>query len=377
LLALGLAALLTVAAHSSLAVVLLIVSLASNEAVSPPLALVLVLGANLGGALVPVMANWAGPAEARRAPVGNVLFKLIGAAVVLPLVGTIEPWIAMVDDRLSSVVINFHTAFNVAVALVFLPLTGLAGRVIERLVPTRAEPEDPGAPRHLDKGAVGVPGVALANASRETLHLAEHVKAMVRDAAEALQTDDPARIETLRERDDAVDRLVEAIKLYLVRVNREELDEEDGRRSAEILTFTVNLEHIGDLVATSLMDLAAKRQQQQIDFSEEGLEEIGALHERLMEELELAINLLVSRDLGVARRLVSGRAEFRSLEQQAVDSHMARLHAGNPTSVASSALHFDVLRDLKQIDGHIADVAKSILEEAGELRETRLRKAAR
>lgn len=377
LLALGLAALLTVAAHSSLAVVLLIVSLASNDAVSPPLALVLVLGANVGGALVPVIANWSGPAEARRAPLGNVLFKLIGAAVVLPLAGTIEPWIAAIDGRLSSVVINFHTAFNIAVALVFLPLTGVAGRLIERLVPTAAEPDDPGAPRHLDDSVAGVPGVALAKASRETLRLAELVQSMVGDALAAFRTDDPARIDALRHRDDAVDRLVEAIKLYLVRISREELDEEDGRRAAEILTFAVNLEHIGDLVASSLMDLAAKRQEKQIDFSEQGLDEIAALHGRLMEHLELAVNLLVSRDLDVARRLVSGRADFRTAEQEAVDSHMARLNAGNPASIASSAVHFDVLRDLKQIDGHIADVAKSILEEAGELRETRLRKKRR
>ena len=172
--------------------------------------------------------------------------------------------------------------------------------------------------------------------------------------------------------DNTVDRLFEAIKLYLVKASKAEMTDEESRRYVEILTFTTNLEHVGDIVDKNLMELAAKKIRNNYTFSDEGIAEIRAFHVRIMDSLQLAFNVFASRDLALARRLFSEKSAMRAAEGKAADSHFARLRAGRAESIETSSIHLDVIRDLKRIHGHITSVAYPILEAAGELTETRL-----
>jgi phosphate:Na+ symporter len=112
------AALLTWACHSSIAVVLLIVSLATTGVVDAPGALALVLGANLGGTL-PALFDASTPV-ARRLPLGNLLVRGFGCLVCLPLLHPIAHWLAPLGASPARIVVNFHTAFNLALALLFI-----------------------------------------------------------------------------------------------------------------------------------------------------------------------------------------------------------------------------------------------------------------
>jgi phosphate:Na+ symporter len=199
---------------------------------------------------------------------------------------------------------------------------------------------------------------------------------MLRQTIDVLERNDPKAVKAIEAADNAVDQLYEAIKLYLVQISRNELGEEDGRRYVEILTFTTNLEHIGDIIDKNLMELAGKKIRNRYAFSAEGMAELRAFHARVLENLRLALNVFTTRDITLARRLVGEKASLREAESRAADSHFARLREGRTESIETSSIHMDVIRDLKRINGHLASVAYPILEAAGELADTRLRTAA-
>ena len=374
LLCLLIAAALTWLAHSSVTVVLLVMSLAYSQFITPVAALALVLGANLGSAINPLVeGSQSDNPASRRLPLGNLLNRLVGCVVVLPFVHPIATALERVEPNPSRMAADFHTAFNVALALVFiLPLNGLAA-LLTRLLPDRAKPNDPSTPLYLDETALATPPVALACAARETLHIGDIVATMLRQTRTALLTDDRKLTSEICRMDDAVDRLDEAVKLYVTKLTRESLPEQDGRRAMEIISFSINLEHVGDIIDKNLMEIAAKKIKRQIVFSKEGAAELESFHRQVCDNLNLAFSVFMSGDVQLARQLVIEKANLRATEFAAAESHFARLREGRSESIESSSLHLDILRDLKRIHSHICSVAYPVLERAGELQPSRLK----
>ena len=366
-------AVLTVLSTSSLAIVLLVVSFMNAQMVPLELGLALVLGANLGSAVMPIMATMTEPPDARRVPLGNLIFRLVGVAAFLPALPVLMPYVAMLQPELSRQTLNFHVGFNLALAVVFIGLVGPVARLTSRLLPEQPQADDPAKPRYLNANAAESPAVALANASREALRMGDAVGQMLRQSLQAFRSDDRRLIKQVSDLDTQVDRLNDAIKLYLTRVSREIMDPADQRRIIDLITFTTNLEHIGDIVDKSLMDLAAKKVKHNLKFSIEGSQELDLIHYRLNQNLELAMNVFMSSDLKLARQLFAEKLVFRELEKTAAESHLDRLRSGRIESIQTSSLHLDLLRDLKRINSHLALVAQPILEAAGELTPSRLK----
>jgi phosphate:Na+ symporter len=368
------AAVLTWVAHSSVTVVLLIMSLAYSGFITPVAALALTLGANLGSAVNPVIegSSSSNPAS-RRLPLGNLLNRLVGCALVLPFLHPIADALSRLEPNASRMTADFHTAFNLMLAIIFiLPLSWLA-LLLTRFLPERAKPNNPATPLYLDEAALGTPSVALACAEREVLHLGDIVETMLRQAMTALMTDDRRLVAEVSRMDNAVDKLDEAVKLYVTRLTRESLDERDGHRAMEIIAFSINLEHIGDIIDKNLMELAQKKIKRKLAFSKQGAAELEAFHQEVMSNLKLAFSVFMSSDERIARQLIAEKATLRTAELAAAESHLERLRERRPESIESSSLHLDVLRDLKRIHSHICSVAYPVLERAGALQPSRLR----
>jgi len=360
------AALLTWLAHSSLAIVLLIMSLATSGAISMHLAFVLVIGANIGGTLPPIMAMAAEGPEARRVTIGNALFKVCGAIVLLPLLDPMIALIGQLETDSTRQVVNFHTIFNIAVAIGFIFLTDTMSNLMKRLLPPVSVSDSPGTPRHLDRNTADVPTLALASAARETLRMGDIVETMLRESLIVIANNDTARANTVCDMDDAVDQLHEAIKLYIADVTRQEMDKHESLRASEIMAFATNLEHIGD-IAENLMELAKKKDQKNLQFSEVGLKDLTELHSRVTDNLKLALGIFMSGDVGLARKLLAEKRVIIGLERAASERHLSRLRDGRRESIETSAVHMDILRDLKRIHSHVVAVAYPVLERAGEV----------
>ncbi|UCE30223.1 MAG: Na/Pi cotransporter family protein, partial [Burkholderiales bacterium] len=371
------AALITWGAHSSVAAVLLIGSLAGAGVLGIEAALPMVLGANAGAGLISmVLAFGRGRAE-QRIPLGNLLFRAGGAVAALAAMPWLLPYADWLGTGVMRQVVLFHLVFNVALACVFLPLVGPAARLTERWL---AERPDPAAlsnpldnPTLLDEGALETPRVALTCATREVLRMADWVQAMLRRCLDALQTRDKTMIASVARLDNEVDAMYGAIKHYLIRVSRNSLSAEEGERCMEITAFTVKLEHIGDIVEKNLLQLARKRLETDRRFSSEGWAELTDLHARVLVNFQLALNMFVSGDVETARQLVREKEKFREFEQRSSQRHLQRLREGTVESIESSPLHLDVIRDLAQINSLLASTAYPLLEESGHLLSSRLR----
>lgn len=376
LLAVLLTAVLTWMAHSSVAVVLFVMSLAALQVLNMQLAMAMVLGANLGGAFIPVIATLAEHPAGRRVAIGNLIMRGGGVLVCVAVLPWLQPYLAMLDDHPARMIANFHTAFNIVLALAFLPFVSLVHRLTERLITAPAGEDEPGQPRYLDPTSLDTPSVALTCASREALAMGDTVRVMLSRSLDVFEKNDTEMVRDIEQMDDIVDGLHEAIKLYVTRLSKEELDKTESERNVEVLSFTTNLEHIGDIIDKNLMDLAAKKIKKRASFSAQGLEELQIFHARILENFDLAMNVFMSGDVDMARTLIRQKVGVRDLERNFAETHYARIGEGRADSIETSALHLDVLRDLKRINGHLTSVAYPILDRAGELTQSRLKDEA-
>ncbi len=309
ILAVMLSALLTWFVHSSLGMVLLFVSFVSAGTIPVPLGLYLVLGANIGGALAPVVMTLRDIPAGRRVPLGTLFIRAIGVLVVMPFMNTlILPLIGLIHPDPARMLVNFHTLFNIALAVVFLPFTGPLTRLSETVLPDKPREEDESLPRYLDPTAFATPPAALACVSRETMRISDIVQKMMRLTLEAFRTNNPRLVQEIREKETATDSLYEAIKTYLARLPVQSLDENENRRYMQILTFSTNLEHIGDIIDHNLMEMALKKIRNQDNFSRQGFAEIADLHSRVMENMRLAQNVFMTGDVKMARKLFEEKA---------------------------------------------------------------------
>ncbi|MEG1970700.1 MAG: Na/Pi cotransporter family protein [Burkholderiaceae bacterium] len=367
-----LGALLALVCYSSLAVVLLTATLAASSVVTLPVALAVVLGANLGSGLLAVVTTLKADTLTRRAPTGNLMFKLAGVALAVLAFPLILRGVDLVELTPQAAVVSFHLAFNLALAALFLPFTDWLARRVEQWLPAPVAAESASTPRYLDPTALVTPAVAIGAAAREAIRVADIVHDMLAGLMVVLKENDRALAERLGARDDEIDRLYTAIKLYLAQVSREALDTRESQRWTDIVQFTINMEHAGDIIDRMLVDVAQKKIDRNLSFSEAGMVEIENLHARLMTNLQLAMTVFLHGDLKTAQKLMAEKVDFRELEMRYAANHLTRLSDNTPASIETSSLHLDLLSDFKRVNSLLCSVAYPILETAGVLSRTRL-----
>jgi phosphate:Na+ symporter len=366
-------ALLAVASYSSLALVLLTATLAASSVVPLDVALGLVLGANLGSGLLGVITTLRSAVEVRQVPLGNFVFKLLGVAITAPLVGL---WLRHARPYLgepATVVVLFHLTFNLLMGLGFIGWTQVIARWVEKLLPKPDKTTSGGRPHHLDPSALSTPSLAISCAAREALYQADVVETMLRGVLEVIKKDDLKLAEELRKMDDVVDELYSSIKYYLTKISREALGEAESRRWTDIISFTINMEQIGDIIERVLIDIEDKKIKPGRHFSEAGMAEIAELHARLIDNLRLGMSVFLNGTVRDAQKLLEEKARFRDLERAYATTHLGRLSDKTMQSIETSSLHIDLISDLKRINSHICSIAYPILDSAGALAPNRLR----
>jgi len=355
-------ALFAIVSYSSLAAVLLTATLTASGVISLKVALCLVIGANLGSGLLAVITTSGQNAAGRRVALGSLLFKLLGCVLVLPFVVYLADMMSRVPGSNKELVIYFHVFYNLIRCLVLIPLTGPMAKLCDMLIADVAADDPRLRPRHLDASALDTPTLALANAARETLRMGdvvEHMMILQREVLHGKRGQD----KEVRRLDDDVDVLYTAIKLYLAQIQKEDLGEEDSRRWAEIIEMALNLEQAGDIIERMAGDVAAKSYAVRRAFSTEGLAELDALHERLIDNLRLSLSVFLSGDIASAKRLRRSKHRFRILDRRYAHAHVDRLHQQNVQSIETSSLHLGLLGDMKRLNSLFCAVAYNVLDQ--------------
>jgi phosphate:Na+ symporter len=354
----------TAVIQSSAATIGIALSLAQGGGMELPAAIALILGANVGTCATAALATFGSNVEGRRVAMAHVLIKVIGVLLFIPLIQPFADLVARISgEDMSRQVANAHTLFNISIALVFLPMPNLIAKLVIRLVPER-EPTGGFHPLHLDVHSLETPALAMGNAEREVLRMAELVESLLERSIQPFRTGDINLVQELTDADQNVDLLNKAVKLYLARIRRQNLTDAQVRREVELLEFSADLEVIGDVLTKNVMYLAQKKIQKGYTFSPVGREEIELLYQRTLKHFALALAVFTQRDPELAAQCVSEKRDLRNLTIEMRRAHLTRLHDAVPESIETTSLHMDLLDAFSRINSVITRMAYRLLERA-------------
>lgn len=357
--------------HSSVAAVLTYVTFLTEGLIGLPVAAALILGANLGGAVIALTLTRLAGAEARRIVFGNFILRGGGALIALAALVLWAPDLTVLGNSPQGQAINLHILFNLAVPLLSLPLIKPLTLALASALPSGSGASN--APQTaLDPAARGDPDRALANAAREILRMGELVHEMLSPSMALFEEWDEAIAARIDKQEDQVDRMHFETKLYIARVQEGRLTTEQSRRAMDIVTIANNLEDAGDKISSTLLDLARRMRTEGLAFSKKGQSDLTDFHDRVLSNTQLALNVLMTSDPEAARQLVEEKDRARLAEQTLQVRHLARLRKGNSASIETSNMHQEAVRALKQINSALSFVAYPIVEQAGDLLSTRL-----
>ncbi|MCP1442432.1 phosphate:Na+ symporter [Pseudomonas sp. GGS8] len=354
-------ALFAMISYSSLAAVLLTATLAGASVISLPVAIGLVIGANIGSGILAFLSTSMQNAAGRQVALGSLLYKLIGLLLIIPVLDPLVHWIDSFNFSAQEMVIGFHLIYNTTRCLILLPSVGLMARLCAWLLPERPDINGTAKPRHLDPTALVTPSLALANAARETLRIGDLVDSMLEAMLAVLRGKQTAVTQEIRRLTDDVEALYSAIKLYLAQMPREDLSEQDSQRWAETIELAINLKLASDVIERMLRKVQQQKTSQRRSFSEVGLEELAGLHSQLIANLRLGLSVFLSSDPESARQLLREKRRFRAQERRLAHAHVSRLHRKIVQSIETSSLHLELIADMRRLNSLFCSSAYAVL----------------
>lgn len=369
-------ALITFAFHSSVAAILLFAVFSAQGILPLSAGLPLVLGANVGGSLVAFSLTRNMHIRARRITIANLVFRSAGALIVLAVLAWSLLPFEYLGTNSARQLVNFHLLFNIVLVIACLPFVVPLANLVKRFVQeTELAAADAIKPKSaLDYAVLDSAGLALASATRELLRMSEQVEAMFAPLMDIFDTPAPDQIRHIREMDEAINTSQTEIKLYLAKLIQQELTPEQSQRTMELTNLAISLERVGDIICKDLLRLTEVKHREGLQFSEKGRKELLKLHARVMDNIQLALNVLISEDLESARQLVDEKEKMRRLEQRSYDRHMKRLGEGNALSIATSDIHLEVIQGIKEINSRFISFAYPVLARYGVLMSSRVSK---
>ncbi|MGC6496573.1 MAG: Na/Pi cotransporter family protein [Candidatus Puniceispirillaceae bacterium] len=371
-------AVLTFIMHSSVAAVLMFVTMVAIGALPLMVGVSLMLGANLGSSLLPLWMTRAMPPAARQVPVMNAILRG-AAAVIMVVVVNRSPLIALLPDvGAGQTVILGHVLFN-ALLLLAVPFSGLLATITARVMPADVAGRDDMPVHHrsvLDMGALDDPKLAMAGIKRELQRMLLILEEMMLPVMGLLEDFDKDRMRRIIEKDMIINDALDGMRRYVADLSGAK-DSKNGKAHnrkelRNLLEFAIAIEAAGDVVSKTLSQLVANRDRDGIRFSEEGLAELRGMHDRVIANIALAGNVLVSGDVGIARRLIEEKGEFTHRQRKSRKSHLKRLAKGRVESLESSDLHLETGLAFKECNSHVASIAYPILAREGQLLDSRL-----
>ena len=367
-----LALVLTYLSYSSLAIVLLSVSFLATGVIGINESLYLVLGANLGSGMLPLISSWKSSELEKNPIIANLLVRSLSIILFYPFVSVFSNFsLAYISFELVPAI--YHLTLNLFVAIIGIIFSKQFLTLSLSLFSENKNEDQLNKHNILEADDFSMPAVSLANAKREALRMAEVSQNMVVSSLAVFKDDNEALRDEIIKKEDTVDEFYDGIKLYIARILQEELSPLESQQALNILNFTTNMEHIGDIVNNSLMELSGRKIAKHIHFSKEGFGEIISIHEEVCANYDLAINTFVSNDCELARVLYEKKQELHKLEKRSVSKHLQRIGKGVADSLETSSMHIDVVRDYKRVNSLLSSIAYPILFASGEMLETRLK----
>ncbi len=364
--------------HSSVAAVLLLAAFCAQNVIPLEAGLSLVLGANAGGSAVALWLTRLAPREARRLALANVLLRTVFALIVLLALALAMSNIPSLlpGSTAENKLINFHLLFNIALLVPGIILLRPVLKITNMLlrVETPVNGSVSGSQSALDRNALDNPDRALPSVTREVLRMSQMAESMISEIPGLLERHKPVVMQQIRSTEKQINQAHTDIKLFIAELNSGKLSVDQAGRGIELTCMAINIERVGDIIAKDLLERIEEQHEKRREFSNAGFGEISGLHKRVMTNIQLSLNVLLSEDLDSAKQLVIEKTQIGKLERQTRAQHLHRLMKGTPESIATSDMHLEVVRALKEINSLYLAVAYPILSKSGALLDTRIAK---
>jgi len=359
--------------HSSVAAVLLFVTLAGQEILPVPAAAAMILGANLGGAFIAFVLTYTAPVASRRMVMANLVLRGGGAILTTFLVTAMPEILSYLGATPVRQSINLHLAFNLILAILALPLAGPVTSVLAALMAEApAGDTSMDAISALDPAQLDKPQRGLDCAARELLGMGQRIERMLLAVEPLYDRWNSVAAQSISDQDATIKTMHLDVKLYLARISQKGLDEDLSRRSMDLASISSSLDSASDAIARVMLELARRLDAQNLQFSPQGREEISDFADRVQSNVQLALNVMMNQNPAEARALVAAKEKVRKVEQKLQRSHLGRLRDGLAESIETSNIHQETLRALKQINTAFSMVGYPILLKSGDLLKSRL-----
>ncbi|HBU70160.1 MAG TPA: sodium:solute symporter [Elusimicrobia bacterium] len=364
----------TMLIHSSGATAVIVIALALAGAIDLRQAIPINLGAQIGTCFTAALASIGRGREGKRAALWHVLHQSAGVLLIYPFLSFVtfhgEPaWVYFVKWFTSTFFATFDVARQIAMAhtlsavinaLIFLPFLPAARDLLLKAFPS-GEEEKPFGPKYLDDILLETPSLALEQARKEVIREAEIVLVMLRESLKVFDERDLKLRETVSLMDFRVDMLRNAIVKYLTKIGQGGLmNEEQSAQEIMLLYITADIETIGDIIDKNVLALARKKLENNLWFSDEGWQDIVAIHAKITDNLEKAITALKDNNLELAKLVAETKANINVYESSLRKKHISRLHSGLAESLETSSVHLDLIDNFKRINSYISSVGNSL-----------------
>ena len=363
--------------HSSVATILMCVTLVQVGSIPFEAGLSLLLGANFGSAMIPVSLSRGLELSSRRSVFANLFLRGVWSLLILFAINMLpELWGSYTIGAGAQTLITTHICFNVSLLVLSLPICRALEPLFERFLPDteHADMADRSGvyqsclnPDNLDK-----PQQAISNIKRELLHLLQLIDDMFTPSLNLYQQGIKEDIQAVQNMDKDVNACFDNIRDFVSNIPKEAYSKAEMKQARGLLEFAIRLQAASDVVASHICELASEAQSENSVFSQDGLVELTHLHERIASNLDLVNSVLISDDLESARLLSLEKSEIKRLERKSRKRHLKRLQDGLVESILSSNAHLELLRAFREFNSHICAVAYPILHKHGQLLETRL-----
>jgi phosphate:Na+ symporter len=368
-------ALFTALIQSSSAFIGIMIVLATQGLLSLEASIPLLFGANIGTAITAILASIKTDREAKRVAIAHTLIKVIGVLIFLfwipqfaELVRIISPKPVVNNDEFSILaetvprqIANAHTVFNIVLTCLILPFINVFAKLIEKILPIKIIEEPVLKTIYLDYGMVKNSSLALSLAKKETLRMGRLVQNMTEDIIIPYLVKKTEVLSEIKQKEEEVNFLRDQINDYILKITRENLNEERVNESFQLLYTVKEFEQIADIVSSIMIRKAERWSKMDFNFSTEGKNEIVKYHTKTQKQLSRALEVFENVNLEKAKAMKEKYRHYRNMEIELEKQHFERLKNEIIETISSSKTHIELMTMLRAINGHATNIARILL----------------
>ncbi len=339
----------------------------SNWETALNVAIPFVLGSNIGTTITAQLAAVRTNLNARRAAWAHTIFNVLGSLIAYPfvhfglfgsLVHIVAPW-RLGPSTIAPCIALAHTIFNVTNSGIFLPMAGLLEKLVDRLVPER--PGDAAArPVILEEHLLDTPEIALEQVKREIIRMAKTAKEAFMRSVSGITNDDRANLESTRQIEDFIDGFQLQITSYLSALSSRHLSDEISIELPVLLHTVNDLERVGDH-AVNIVEIAERKIEQKLSFSNSAMAEAEQLRKEIDEMFDNIIAALEHNDISAAKSAVlTNENNLNKMQMEFRRSHVQRMSEGI-CSAETGLIFIDLVDNVEKIGDHLTNIAQAII----------------